>query len=277
MSNDIKPQNLANLSWDPEHGAASLLATYGKAQEHAQSAINWYLKARRPKRFCGRATRLGAIGCTFIAGVLPIIIQIYTVNGKAPFEPAWASVALAVAALLVLIDRFFGCSSAWMRFISTEHDIRRLLHEFQLEWESDKATWQAGIPSLAQVQQMLGRCKTFIGQVDAAIGKETATWIAEFQDALKQIDEAAKAKASVAEQGGLNLQVKNGDQTDGAWKLSIDDGAETDRTGTSAALIGLQPGLRKIRISGSVANTPRQVESVVAVTAGTVAILQVSL
>ncbi len=124
---------------------------------------------------------------------------------------------------------------------------------------------------------MLGCCKTFIGQVDAAIGKETSTWIAEFQDALKQIDDAAKAKASVAEQGGLNLQVKNGDQTDGAWKLSIDDGAETDRTGTSAAVTGLQAGLRKIRVTGSVANKPRQVESVVAVSGGTVATLQLTL
>lgn len=86
MSDDIKPQNLANLFWDPEHGSTSLLTTYEKAQEHAQSAINWYLRARRPKRLCGRATRLGAIGCTFIAGVLPVLIQIYTVNGKAPLS-----------------------------------------------------------------------------------------------------------------------------------------------------------------------------------------------
>ena len=164
-----------------------------------------------------------------------------------------------------------------MRFISTEHEIRRLLHEFQLDWETDKAACQAGIPSLEQVQRMLGRCKTFIGQVDAAIGKETATWIAEFQDALKQIDETAKARALVAELGGLNLQVKNGDQTDGAWKFSIDDGAETDRTGTSAAVTGLQPGLRKIRVTGTIATKPRQVESIVAVAAGTVATLQVSL
>lgn len=274
---DIKPQDFDSLSWDPAEGAASLTVAYEKVQEHAQSAINWYLKSRRPKRLCGRVARLGAIGCTFIAGVLPIIMQIYTVDGKTPFEPAWASVALAVAALLVLLDRFFGCSSAWMRFIITEHDIRRLLHEFQFDWETEKAAWQTTSPSSEQVQRMMGRCKTFIGQVDAAIEKETATWVAEFQDALKQIDDGAKARTHMADQGALTIRVKNGDQADQGWKLSIDDGVETDRTGTSVAVVGLQPGLRKVRVSATVANKLKHAEAVIPITAGAVATAELSL
>jgi hypothetical protein len=95
----------------------------------------------------------------------------------------------------VAIDHFFGFSSGWMRFITTEHQIRQILHEFQLEYDIERATWQGRPPTLEQVQSVLQRCKSFLIQVDEIIRQETEQWVTEFQSALKRIDEAAMAKA----------------------------------------------------------------------------------
>ncbi len=46
-----------------------------------------------------------------------------------------SAIATAIAALMVAYDRCFGCSSAWIRFIATEHEVRQALHQFQYDIE----------------------------------------------------------------------------------------------------------------------------------------------
>lgn len=174
------------------------------------------VESKRAKKLWAQWLRLVAIGFTALAGLLPILSQIFESGGQPAIEPAWASVALGLAALLVGIDRFFGYPTAWMRFITTEHQIRQILHEFQLDYETEQASWQGKPPNLEQVQKVLSRCKAFLIQVDEIIRKETDQWLAEFQNVLKQVDEAAGAKAALVEQGGINLTVSNGDQVRGA-------------------------------------------------------------
>lgn len=105
-----------------------------------------------------------------------------------------SSIALGLAALSLAIDKFFGFSSAWMRYIAAEHQIRQCLHEFQMDYDLEQAGWDSAQPSVEQTQKILGRCKVFLYQVDAIIRQETDQWLAEFQDALKQIENGTKTK-----------------------------------------------------------------------------------
>ncbi|MBS0299500.1 MAG: SLATT domain-containing protein [Proteobacteria bacterium] len=189
---DVQPEASDVLDWSPEHRRESIHAVYQRAEKHALDAIEWYLLSKRQKKFWAQQLRLGTIGLTALAGLLPIVSEIF----QSSLSPAWASVALGSAGVVLAVDKFCGYSSAWMRFIAAEHQIRQSLHEFQMDYELEQAGWDNAQPSVEQTQKILNRCKAFLYQVDAIIRQETDQWLAEFQDALKQIDNGAKARTA---------------------------------------------------------------------------------
>jgi hypothetical protein len=274
---DLRPANLQALSWEPQQCAESLGAIFQFATGEAQAAISWYLHAKRSKKLFARSIRAGAILAGATAGVIPIVTQIYTLNGAPLIAPATASVLLAIAATLVVLDRFFGFSSSWMRFIAAEIRIRKVLQEFQMEWEMERASWIGNAPTADQVQRMLARCKAFVSEVNAIVNEETSTWIEEFQRALVQIDEAARTKAEASQLGGVTVEVTNGDQCDQGWYLAIDGGAPRTYLGRSAAVRDVAAGLHTLRVQGTIGGTPRHAETLVATTAGSTASVQLTL
>lgn len=196
QSKDLEYRPLKDLSWTPEQRIVSLDKVFNYVSTEAQQAISWYLNKKRSKRIWAQLLRLGAILATTIAAIIPLLAEIFVSDGKSAISPAWASVALILAVALIGLDRFFGFSSAWMRFLTTELKIRNALQLFQMNWEMQKASWKgAADPTDEQIQDMLARCKAFLVQINNFLEDEMAAWVREFQTALKQIDEAAKARA----------------------------------------------------------------------------------
>lgn len=261
---DVQPEASHILDWSPEHRRDSIHTVYRRAEKHALEAINWYLLSKHEKKLWAQLLRLGVIGLTAIAGLLPIISEI----NKLALSPAWASVALGLAGVLLAIDKFFGCSSAWMRFIAAEHQIRQCLHEFQMDYELEQTGWEHAQPTTEQTQKILGRCKAFLYQVDAIIRQETDQWLAEFQDALKQIDNAAKTKPETRDVGGINVTLSNADQFPSGWRITVDGGTSIVGSGKSAALPGLPAGIHKLRLEGELNQETKAVERLVTVTSG---------
>jgi len=274
--NDLAP--LAVLSWRPEDCAESLAAVFDQVTGEARAAIAWYPNKTGRKRRTAMALRVGAVIATAGAGVMPILAQMGVGENGAPIlQPAWASVSLAVAAALVGLDHYFGFSSGWMRFVATELQLRQQLLEFQMEWATERASWKGASPTDDQVQRVLSRAKAFVLGVSATVLEETNTWIAEFQTTLKQLDEAAKAKAAVSELGGVNLVVTNGDACDGGWTLCIDGGSRTTRHGKTAAAVGLRPGMHTVLVEGVIQAKARRAELVTSVPAGGTAQVEATL
>ncbi len=195
---DLQPSTSSELHWDEEHRRHSLDVVYKRAEDHALSAIDWYLHAKRSKKNCAQFLRIGMIGSSAVAGLLPLLSQIYQ-DKLSSLSPAWTTIALGVAGVLMAIDKYFGCSNAWMRFIATEHRIRQALHEFQMDYDFEQSKWMDNLPSSEQAQAMLSRCKVFISQVDTLILQETNEWLVEFQNAVKQKDEPAPAKPPLSQ------------------------------------------------------------------------------
>jgi hypothetical protein len=138
LGNDLLPATSSELFWDEDHRRQSLDVVYKRAEDHATSAINWYLHAKRSKKNCAQYLRLGTIGSSAVAGLLPLLSQIYQ-NQLSSLSPAWTTIALGIAGVLMAIDKYFGCSNAWMRYITTEHHIRQALHEFQMDYDMEQS------------------------------------------------------------------------------------------------------------------------------------------
>jgi hypothetical protein len=274
---DLSPTGPQKLSWEKGKIVDSLESLFERITGDAEAAINWYIHAKRPKKNAARTLRAGSILAGTIAGLIPVLAQIFTNNGQPRFQPAWASVALGIAAALVLLDRFFGFSSAWMRYVATELTIQQLNKEFHLDWDADKAVWLGVEPTPEQLRGTLTRFRSFVTQVNAIIKQETDAWIQEFQTTLKQIDDAAKAKSTAAELGAINITLANGDACENGWILTIDEGSATAQRGKTAAVHDLVPGVHKLKANGTIAGTAKQAEAAVTVGAGAPASVQLTL
>jgi hypothetical protein len=190
-----QPAHLPELDWSPEAMDASLTKCKDYVVTRAMDAIAYYQYAKRPKKRWAIWLRMGALLFAGAAGILPILSQIVTdASGDSYIAPAWASVFLALAAGAVAIDRFFGFSSAWMRFMASELRLRRALDDFELEWSATRAGWGGEAPDATRAQEMLGRARTFLAQVADIVKEETDQWLTEFNENIRQLDERAAAR-----------------------------------------------------------------------------------
>ena len=190
---DIKPTSFEELSWSPDKYKASLTALFHHVNKHGEQVIAWYLTSKTSKGRCARWTRIGAIIALALSGIFPIISEMHVEDCKLLFHPGWASLSLALGAVLLAYDRFFGCSRAWMRFIATEHKIRTLLQEFQMDWEIQRAGWENPQPTKDEVQKTLSLYKGVLTRINTIIEEETSIWITDFQDAMKKLDDSLRA------------------------------------------------------------------------------------
>lgn len=276
---DIKAACLENLDWSPQGALASLARTAGYACEYATQATEWYLRFKKQKRVWARFLRVSAILFAAAAGILPMVQQLTIGNeGASPIPPVCASILLAVAVFLVALDRFFGFSSAWIRYVLAEAEVRRLRQEFELDWQGLLASYGGQPPTTDQIQYTLATAKAFVAQVNTVISDETLKWVAEFQEALRQVDEHVRAAPSAIQSGGLAVTVTNGDTIDPpGWTLAVDQGQETKHTGKTAAKVGLMPGDHVLHLQGNVADKTLCAEVMATVRAGTSTTVDVTL
>ncbi len=185
---------LAELDWSPEKRDESIRVVYQFVVGHAQKAIRWYLRKNAWVRRCAKCLRIGAILLTMIAGIIPLLIQMYPKLKifSVTIGPAWASIALVIAATFVAFDSFFGYSRSWMRFITALIKIKALLEEFEISWQTKLASLHERPIDDEHTLELLGACQHFLTEVNRIIIEETEQWKQDFQSALRKIDESTK-------------------------------------------------------------------------------------
>lgn len=194
ISQDIRPGELRSLDWGPDHSHQSLDVIYQYVVDAASQAINWYLMARRSKKRWAQRLRVGAIIMVAVAGILPVLSQIFEAPSSVKIQPAWASVALAIAVALVALDRFFGFSSAWARYMATGQAISAALNQFRLDWQ--KSSCQLPKDGLTQetIDHLLDLARTLTKKTDDFIQAETSQWIREFHETLSEIERSSQTQ-----------------------------------------------------------------------------------
>ncbi len=259
---DIKPAEFPKLQWEAGNLAAPLNQLCAYAISQAQQSINWYFSKRQLKRWFCRICRIGVILLTAFAGLLPLINEIigkeYAVNAL------WSAVALAVAATLIMLDRFYGFTSGWIRFLLTAQQLAQALEIFRFDVERQKLTWGQPEPTPERAAMLLGQIQQFHKQALGIVNDETKTWAAEFTEVLKQIDEQVKLASQANQRAALQLTVTNGDQCSDGWMITVDERAPDKRLGKEAS-IDVLPGIHTVRINGQIDGKPVQVEQAIKV------------
>ena len=194
MAKDLKSGDFPALHWEAEKLAEPLdqLCTYAKNQ--AQQSIDWYFRKRQLRRHFCRIFRLSAILLTAFAGLLPMINDI--VGSQKALYPLWAAVALGVAATLILLDRFYGFTNGWIRYLLTARQLIEALEAFHFEVERHKLSWGNLEPTPEQATMLLEQIWQFHKKALGIVNDETKGWAAEFTEAIKQLDEQVKTDRS---------------------------------------------------------------------------------
>ena len=147
-------------------------------------AIDWYLNEKRSKSRWSRGLRVAAI----LLGAAGALIPLLNLANNQVFDVRWGYVAFALAAAAVALDRFFGFSSGWMRYLTTAVRLQRLLADFQLQWATRCARLEGTTPEPAQVAELLTLLRQVLSAILKEVERETISWAQEFQSNVGGID-----------------------------------------------------------------------------------------
>jgi hypothetical protein len=200
---DLEPSPFPDIPWQPSGLAESLDELFRYVTGESERAITWYYRKRKPMQWGGRLLRLGAILSTGLAGLTPLLAEIFETEGRPGVDPLWAAVALTVAGVLILLDRFWGFTSAWVRYMVACHELTAALDAFRIDWARHKLRLAGGEPSAEQADAMILECRKFLSEVRAIVGSETRIWAREFQRVLEQVDAAIKSAARLGGPGAV--------------------------------------------------------------------------
>lgn len=142
-----------------------------------------------------RFLRGAAIILTALGGLMPVLQGLFGTGTFAAFGQI-GYIFLALAAACVGFDKFFGFSSGWVRFMTTEMAIQQDLAEFQMDWMLLMAEMGEKQPSSDMIQKVLLRLKEFRLQIIRRISQEMQMWAGEFNSNLLQLEKSVQAKTN---------------------------------------------------------------------------------
>lgn len=190
---DMECNPLDGLCWKPSETEESLAIVFQHVREDAREAIDWYKRARKPKKKLAVYSRITAIALFGAAASLPLIDPLID---TITIDSLWIALLIAVAGGGLALDRFLGGTSGWIRCMKTELQLRDELEAFELEWECARAALQGSIPTQEQTGAFLQRAKAFAAHVNTVVQTETNAWVEEFQSSIEQIDDALRTRVA---------------------------------------------------------------------------------
>ncbi|MGJ0475214.1 SLATT domain-containing protein [Klebsiella variicola] len=206
---------------------------YRYANGYKEGLCLWYWRGITRKR---RAA-FSLLIIVFILVILATFIQTVVVNyyqGDAEKQFFFSQLAFGLFALSIvflLIDKVFGWTSGWVRYIKTVHDIEMSHSDFTSKWISNNCLNEHDFNTC--YKNALQLVKEFIQSVDDFQKRETDEWSMQFGDSLNQLGAMLKANQkesskSTPVQNGNNQQEKlDGMLLSGAVNICVTNSSST--------------------------------------------------
>jgi hypothetical protein len=231
--------------------------------------IAWYLVNKVPQKWWARKIRLAVIVFTTIGGLIPLIAASKVLarwTDGIEFSQ-FGYISLALAGACIGLDRYFGFSSAWIRYLTTATMLQRLLHEFCLDWAILDTCHEGGAPE--QIEPMLRRIQIFVTRVRSELEKETADWAAEYRSNLAEMEKSMREQLEASRPGSVSVTVTNVSKAGPEGVTVFLNGASMQKITTPDCLLSpVFPGEHVVTIRGTIGNTPRSVSTEVRVEPG---------
>jgi hypothetical protein len=298
LAGNLHSADPGSVTWQPGDPNTSLARLVTYVEIEADQAIRWYWRNKRWKSRCSRLIQISALLMTALAGLFPVAAYLLKeMKWPYPSESGlWSSLFVGVAAALIGLDRTFGLSSGWTRYVLTATSIRKLLSEFRMDCalllcKMGQNTTLDGIASVVQ------RAKDFRLAVETAVLQETKDWATEFQNSVAQLDkevkaqvealkgELEKAKQGEAETapGSIELSIVNAQRADeGKVQILLDDrdskiAEETVQGVNTWVHIGVAPGQYRLTVKAAIGGRPVSTSTAIVIKTAEISKAEISL
>ncbi len=286
MTKNPHCESLSGLSWKPSDTERSLQTLREYAEWEARRQVDWY-HSRKPAALSSRL-RLAAILFGALGGLLPLL-KATLPSGAATALSRYAGISeagylsLALAVAIFQLDRYFGISTTWMRYVTAASAVEKSLEEYRMEWANLTSQLQGVPPTASQIHQLIGCTTNFSLAVKSHVEQETKAWLIEFQSNLAQLDGEMKARAhEVKDQvqsasqpgnfGAISLTVSNGTAADGGFDVELNGNrVEGKIIGGKCGICPVAAGLHRVRVMATIGGRPAAASDVVEVSAGAIA------
>ncbi len=266
--------SLKEFPWNSEDPKNSIEALFAYVESEADKAMDWYWQKKKSKALASRMIQFCAIVLTAAGAILPVLVNILKTFFALPDKldtGLMTSLLVGLAAALIGIDRAFGYSSGWARYVVTATSMRKSLEQFRMDWTALCAKGSVP-PTPEQLTALVGRATEFAVGIQSMVLQETKDWVTEFQNSLSQLDkeardqldtlrakvEQATAETAVDHTGSVELTVANAGKTDGfSFAVVLEDSREKVKEASVAndkkwVCIGLVPGQYKATVTATV-------------------------
>ena len=226
------------------------------------------------------ALRVVSIVSVTLAGIIPILSPIITNDSGDPrINPIWSSVAVAFGTAALGLDKYFGFSSGWIRYVTSALGVKGWLIEFKFDWELNRAMMISSDKTFSEqeLQSMITKCSAFALKISNAIQEETKQWAQEFQTSLGTLGEALQQRASVNQPSGVIITLENGDKCKDGWDVQVNSRKLGKHYGKTGVLNDLYPGLYQVVVSGRIDKKDLHAETALKIEAGQISNITLNL
>ena len=236
---NIESSTCTMPNWDPERPFDSLVEIHTYVIQEAAKSTDWYWTRKVWKSRSSQTIRFLFWLLAAIGGILPIVGKLFEKffqrHQLNVIDGLWASLFLGVAAALLGLDKAFGFSSGWARYVLAASNIRKSLEEFRLDWANLMAKAGPALiaasaanikPSPETVTPLIERAKQFRSEVEGLVLQETKDWVTEFQSTMAQMEkDVATQLSTLKAQVDKTIQEREAASKPGYVQLTIKDPA----------------------------------------------------
>jgi hypothetical protein len=267
---DIYPSSIKEQDLEGQ----DIITLRKEVETKARESIDWYIKRKRTKSMGSKVLRISAILFIFVGALSPILQGIDWLKLQ---DCQYGYIALALAATCVIIDKFMGFSSSWMRYMTTAIVLQKALVNFQTDWLLLWAEVNDDTPTMGQRKKLLHCIKHFRLKIISEIERETQLWTHEFQSNLSQMEIVTKTQQETQQPGIIDLTVTNGHLAEQGLTVVINGVAVALMRGQQLKIGHILPGQHDVRVQGIVEGKEVQASGVINMVAGAIAELKLSL
>lgn len=203
----LPPQYDAEL--DPPEKVLAEVHRY--VLENAQREVGWYSASLGSKRRWSMGLRGGALFLAALSGLVPLVNTLWSeahwpTFGVFPFPATSLTLFLVLASGMVAVDKFWGFSSGWLRYLKTRQLLENRIEGFHLDWA---AAWpgKGAEHGPGDTKALLGLARAFLDDVNMIVGEETNAWIQEFNASLQTLEDQVEKRRAEKEASGTENRV----------------------------------------------------------------------
>lgn len=179
---DLAKGAVPRFEWSPSEASESVDKLFRWVESEALKAHDWYLVEKKAKSRASKIIRVIAVSAVTIGAVLPVVSLLTDGIVRSEF----GYFALAVGGGSMLLDRAFGFSASWTRYMATASSLSKNIMKYQMAW----TLWQASNTEVSNssARQVIEEIiLPFSSEVAELIELETSSWSSDLSDNIAEL------------------------------------------------------------------------------------------